>query len=692
VSGVFGVPSTGVAAVVLNVTVTETTSDGYLTVSPTGTPRPLVSNLNWTTGVTIPNAVTVKVGTNGSIDLFQSGPGTAQVVVDVSGYYVGGAIADPGAFTPVTPVRVLDTRTTGGTLAAGTTRDLTIFGAHGLPTTSMSAVVLNVTVTETTADGYLTVFPSGTTRPVASNLNWTTGRTIPNLVVVKLSSGGKVSFFQSGAGSAQVIADVAGYFLDGAVTQVGMYVPVSPSRVLDTRNNANPLRPGEDRQLVVTGTPGVPPAGVGAVVMNTTVTQTGSAGYLTVHPGFSPAPLASNLNWSGAGVTIPNLVTVQLGTSGSVGFRNGSGTSTHVVADVAGYYFGVTPASLHVTAVASGGYHTCAISSGQVWCWGRNNLGQLGNGTMTDSNTPVQVAGTLANVTAIVAGESHTCALSNGAVYCWGWNDSGQVGDGTTVARSIPVRVGTLTGVTAIAAGRQHTCAAAGTSVWCWGVNQHGQLGDGGTTNRTVPFKITLPSAVLSLAAGFGHTCALISGGSVRCWGWNADGQLGDGTTTDRPSPTGVSNLSGATGLTAGYDHTCAVTSGSVACWGYNGDGQLGDGTAGTDRLVPVNVPGLSGVSSLSAGDGHTCVVAGGAASCWGEDETGQLGDGGLTDQWLPTSVYGLSTVTSVAAGRAQTCALTAVGGVMCWGDNTYGQLGDGTTTDTTTPVAVIGL
>lgn len=695
VAGVGGVPSAGVSAVVLNVTVTETTNGGYLTVFPTGAARPVVSNLNWSTGLTIPNAVTVKVGDAGWIDIFQSGPGTAQVIVDVSGYYVDGTIADPGAFTALTPSRILDTRTNGGSLASSETRDLQVTGQPGGPSGNVGAVVLNVTVTETTNSGYLAVFPSGSARPTVSNLNWNAGVTIPNQVIAMVGNGWKVSLFQSGPGTAQVIVDVAGFFLGGTATQLGMYYALTPSRVLDTRDKANPLLGGEDRSMVIAGSHGIPATGAGAVVLNTTVTQTGAPGFLTVHPGFSAAPLASNLNWGGAGATIPNLVTVQLGRGGSVGFRNGSGQSTQVIADVAGYYVGVTPAAPKVTALASGGYHTCAISEGLVYCWGQNRYGQLGNGTTIDSTTPVLVAGGLTNVTAIVAGESHTCALTNGAVYCWGWNDSGQVGDGSQTTRSAPTRVTGLNGfsLTAIAAGKQHTCAAAGTSVWCWGFDQYGQLGDGGTASRLAPWKLaTLPGNVSGLAAGLGHSCALIVDGTVRCWGWNGNGQLGDGTTTDRSAPTRA-NLTSATAVTAGWDHTCAMTSASgVVCWGNNDFGQLGDGTAGTPRLAPASVPGLTGVTSLSAGDSHTCVVAGASASCWGRDLDGQLGDGGGGDQLLPTLVLGVDNVSTVAAGRASTCGTTTGGGVMCWGSNAYGQLGNGTTTDSALPVPVVGL
>ncbi len=339
VTGAGGVPSTGVSAVVLNVTVTDTTSSGYLTVSPSGTLRPVVSNLNWTAGETIPNAVTVKVGTNGQVDLFQSGPGTAQVVVDVAGYFVDGTVTQAGGFTSLAPSRILDTRTQGGPVGWGQARDLVILGAGGVPADNVSAVVLNVTVTDTTASGFLTVFPSGTDRPNASNLNWSAGVTIPNLVTVKVGSNGSVSLFQSGPGTAQVVVDVAGYYLGGTPTQVGMFVALAPARVMDTRTSS-PVAAFSAVALSILGMGGVPSTGVSAVVVNTTVTETHAAGYLTVFLGTGSLPLASNLNWSTAGTTIPNLVTVQVGGDGTITFHNASVGTTQVVADVAGYYLG----------------------------------------------------------------------------------------------------------------------------------------------------------------------------------------------------------------------------------------------------------------------------------------------------------------------------------------------------------------
>jgi hypothetical protein len=331
-----GIPATNVSAVTLNVTVTETTTSGFLTLYPDGANRPNASNLNWTPGTTIANAVTVKVGSNGMVDIFQSGPGTAQVVVDIAGYYVGGTLADAGGFSAVTPARILDTRSGSGKLVANEARDLQITGAGGVPASNVSAVVLNVTVTETTSTGYLTVYPSGTARPTASNLNWVPGATIPNLVTVKVGGNGKVSMYQSGPGTAQVIVDVAGYYLGGTPAKPGMFVALAPLRVLDTR--PTPLASGKDYTLPLLGKSGIPATGVSAVVVNTTVTDTTAPGYLTVYPGAMSMPLASNINWTAAGTTIPNLVTVPIGYDGSITFHNGSGGTTDVVADTAGYY------------------------------------------------------------------------------------------------------------------------------------------------------------------------------------------------------------------------------------------------------------------------------------------------------------------------------------------------------------------
>ncbi len=343
VTGVGGVPASGVAAVSLNTTVTSPGASGFITLYPSGSARPVASNLNFVTGQTIPNLVTVKVGGDGRVNLYNGSGATVHLIADVAGYYRAGTPTVPGAFVPVEPARLLDTRDgTGysGAVPAGGTVSLQITGRGGVPTTGVGAVVLNTTVTGPGSSGFITVYPSGASKPLASSLNFVAGQTVPNLVTVKVGGDGKVNLYNGSGATVHLVADVAGYYLSGTPTVDGAFVPLEPMRVLDTRDGtgfAGAVPPGGTVSLQVATPFGVPGAGVAAVVLNTTVTSPGASGFITAYPQGSAKPTASNLNFV-AGLTIPNQVTVKVGSTGRVNLYNGSGAYVHLIADVAGYF------------------------------------------------------------------------------------------------------------------------------------------------------------------------------------------------------------------------------------------------------------------------------------------------------------------------------------------------------------------
>ena len=336
VTGVGGVPEGDVTAVVLNVTATNATGDGYITAWPSGEPRPLVSNINFQPLQTVPNLVTVKVGANGRVNLYNSA-GSTDLIADVSGYYTTQAPATGGKFTALTPTRLLDTRDgTGGTngpLGLNGQLNLTVTGVGGVPATGVSGVALNVTVDQPTGTGYLTVWPAGEPRPTASTHNYVPGLTVANLVLAKVGAGGQVTVYNS-AGSTHVVADVIGYFSATG----GLFVPVSPLRVVDTRDNTGgvpgPLGASEARSLNMIVGP--VPASAKAAVVNVTSVDSTDPSFITVWPTGSPRPLASTLN-PRPGAAVPNQAYLRLGTNGRLDAFNNAG-STNVIVDVFGYF------------------------------------------------------------------------------------------------------------------------------------------------------------------------------------------------------------------------------------------------------------------------------------------------------------------------------------------------------------------
>ncbi len=424
---------------------------------------------------------------------------------------------------------------------------------------------------------------------------------------------------------------------------------------------------------------------------------------------------------------------------------------------------GSVGASGGAIAIDGGHDHTCAVlEDGGVQCWGSNTSGQLGDGTLDSSATPVDVcaAGSgpacaggsrLEGIVDVAAGFAHTCALTDeGGVLCWGAGDAGQLGDGTTNSHSNPASVcvsgsgvgcsggSTLTGVAAIDVGSEFSCALMfDTGIKCWGSDEDGQLGIGTMPPMAgqvaggfggfealpqdvcgftlVLFSFGQPAGIVpclplegftSVAAGGAHACGLLDSTGIKCWG---AGPLGDGTTNTTGIPVDVCSdqfiiipfsgeqagiscapLGGFTDVQAGLRHTCALTeAGGVMCWGQNGAGEIGDGTP-NDRTTPVDVCAsgsgsgcgggamLAGITAITAGSEYTCAVAAaGDARCWGS----LLGDGTNDDSENPVGVLGLTSGVTAIAGGAQAnhaCAARDDGSLFCWGENSSGQLGIG--------------
>ncbi|MEV4541581.1 fibronectin type III domain-containing protein [Micromonospora echinaurantiaca] len=356
VTGRGGIPSADVAAVALNLTVTQPLGPGFVTAYPGGTARPTASNLNFLKGQTVSNLVVVPVGPEGTVVLYSSV--VTHLVADAAGWFSTAATASPaaGLFHGLSPARLADTRTgLGGTTPGPDGRlDLQVTGAGGVPTSGVSAVVLNTTVAGSTAAGFVTAFPAGQPRPTASTVNFAAKQVLANRVIVPVGSDGKVSFYNR-AGSTPLVVDVTGWFGDGSDPAAGgaYLASVPPTRIVDTRTGlgaaAGPVAGGVSLPVAVAGRAGLPaasaPVPATGLIANVTAVAPTNPGFLTVYPSLTERPTASDLNFT-AGAVVPNLSVAPLGVDGATLVYNHAG-ATHVVIDVVGYFLGdtATPSS-----------------------------------------------------------------------------------------------------------------------------------------------------------------------------------------------------------------------------------------------------------------------------------------------------------------------------------------------------------
>ncbi len=367
----------------------------------------------------------------------------------------------------------------------------------------------------------------------------------------------------------------------------------------------------------------------------------------------------------------------------------------------------------------SANYCISAITeNGDLYCWGRNNYGEVGNGSTITQTVPVKV---LSDVKYVVhsSNYSHSSGYSasvsaimeNGDLYCWGYNNCGQVGNNSTNIQRTPFKV--LSGVKSVSYSDYYCISAITESgdLYCWGYNNHGQAGNGSTINQLIPLKILSNIKLISYShADYTsyydyYSCsisAITKNGDLYCWGYNSHGQVGNGTIEDQLIPFEV--LSGVKSVSYSYysyaysyylySVSAIMENGDLYCWGYNGNGEIGNGTT-KDQLIPFRV--LSNVKSVSysyyshytSSSSVSAITENGDLYCWGYNGNGQIGNGTTKNQLTPFKV--LSNVKYVSYSLSYSIsAITESGDLYCWGRNNCGEVGNGSTDKQMTPVKVL--
>jgi hypothetical protein len=405
VVGEGGVPTTGVAAVVLNVTAVDPTAAGFLTVLPGGTTVPTgsaaVSNLNFAAGATVANLVTVGLSATGTVEIYNY-TGSTDVVVDVEGYYAS-TVTTSGLYNPLSPYRALGTLAIGQAIAQDTSQAVTVTGtASGVPS-SATAVVVNVTAADATASSFLTVYPAGvSTLPQASNLNFGAQaplQAIANRVTVGVGAAGQIEVYNH-TGTVNVDVDVDGYYTGSGGTG-SAFVAITPVRLFDTRTatlvgTGTPIAASGIESFSLTNT--TIPSNAAAVAANFTVVPGAAPGYLTVYPeADATPPVASDVNWTAnESPAVPNYTIADTAGTGSVAVFNGQGATINLLIDAFGYF---VPESLATSQTIT--FTSTAPTDAQV-----------GAGTYT----PTATATSGLPVIITLDGTSIGCALASGVV------------------------------------------------------------------------------------------------------------------------------------------------------------------------------------------------------------------------------------------------------------------------------------
>jgi alpha-tubulin suppressor-like RCC1 family protein len=389
------------------------------------------------------------------------------------------------------------------------------------------------------------------------------------------------------------------------------------------------------------------------------------------------------LGATGASYTAGPLAASSNGHLYQVVATNGSGSDTSNAATL----------RVHKQITAAGGTHfVLALKTDGLWTWGRNNSGQLGDGTTDNSLVPIQIS-SQTDWVSLAGGDRHALALkANGTLWAWGRNAYGMLGDGTNTDRLAPVQVGIADDWALVSGGDYHSLALKKDgSLWAWGDNEYGQVGDGTVIERQSPVRVGTENNWVAISAGSEFSIALKATGTIWAWGDNSDGQLGDGTTAGRLVPGQVGSQTDWVAATAGLYHAIGLkANGTLWAWGLNENGQLGDGTQ-VDRYTAVQVGTDANWAAVTCGGGHTIALkTNGTVWGWGDNYRGQLGIGSDDEERLsPAQVGSDTTWAAISTGYRHSIGLRNNGSLWTWGNNEYGNLGIGSTVHQRSPMQV---
>ena len=744
VTGLGGVPTTDVLAVVVDLSAVSNTSDGWGLLWQQGTTRPYpASSINYVPGRAVTNAVTVKVSATGKVSYFTWV--ATDLILDVVGYYrssPGG-----GGYVPVTQTRILDTRDSGVKMAAGSTMDRKLRGVAGVPDSpAVTAVAVNVSALDQDGPGFLTFWPKGVPRPGTSSLNYGTQRMQTELVVATLSADGWTSIYNNTSANIHVLLDVVGYYTAGAGAR---FVPLTPTRIIDTRYHVpgwgigpitQPLAPNTNTAIQLTGVAGVPTTGVSTVLVNAVAGDTPSVGWLNfwasgdVQPGTLSHTYYPNESTA-------NLVMAKVGPDGKAIVSNYYGSSA-LILDIVGYFSTDPGPSAPTNAMAAPGDQAATVA------WGT----PASNGGSDIAGYMVKVYKTTPTLTYVK--ETTTCAtctstaisgLTNGQSYRFDVFARNSLGYGAAATTNDVTPGGTpdLLAPTSVVATRgdgsatltwtapvTHLLFPVSYTIYAYRASDNVQLPNptavGATSDASVSatvsgltngvavyFKVTATSLIFLTGppsqqsntvtpAGRPTTStdvAAMAGDGMAFVAWVAAEPNGATVTsyTIKASPgTATALVQGnpapvhgtVPGLTNGTSYTFTVVATNAV-----GDGLESAPSGPVTPLAPFTTSAPS--TPIASGGQHSLAVnSDGTVFAWGVNAYGQLGNGTTQDNGGGTQVSGISDVVSVASGERHSVALRTDGTVWTWGDNSAGQLGvpPGAMPTSRVPVQMSGL